>query len=345
MAKPKGYQAALSMRGNKKGGKLCKLEPLDLSDPNGMNVLSEKYLENLAMINRSDKTISSRRYQLYHFLIWSKERDLGKPEQFTRSILTSYQRHLWNRRTDTGQPLAVGTQMGFLAAVRGFFKWMFREEIIAGDPSALMEMPKEERRLPEETLTEEEVKRIFAVPDVSDPLGIRDRALLELMYSTAIRRTEAANLEVRDVSRERQTLHVRKGKGKKDRYVPIGKRALEWVERYLNEVRPLLQEGFEDQTLFLSGYGHGISSGSLGNLVRKTVHKALNRPGSCHLLRHACATHMLEHGADSRVIQQLLGHAKLETTQIYTEVSIKLLREVHAKTHPLAESQKQRKES
>lgn len=340
MAKPKGYKATLSMRGNKKSGRPSQPDNLDRTDPDGLNVLADSHLESLRMRNHTERTVSSRRYALILFLKWAQERDLRKPEQITCSILTSYQRHVWNHRKKNGQPLAIGTQLSRLCAMRSLFKWLYRQEIIAGDPSALLELPKEEHRLPEETLSEPEVANILAVPDINDPLGIRDRALLELLYSTAIRRTEAANLEIRDISRDRQTVHVRKGKGGKDRYVPIGKRALEWLERYLDEVRPLLQVDFEDQALFLSGYGHGISSGSLGNIVRKAVSEALNRPGSCHLLRHACATHMLEHGADSRVIQQLLGHAKLETTQIYTEVSIRLLREVHGKTHPLAQSQK-----
>ena len=338
MAKPKGYKATLSMRGNKKSGRPSQPDGLDRSDPEGMNVLAEAHFNDLRMRNQTERTVSSRRYGLILFLKWAQERDLRKPHEITRALLTSYQRHIWNHRKKNGQPLAVGTQLGRLAAVRGFFKWLYREEIISGDPSALMELPKEEHRLPEDTLSEAEVGRILSVPDITDPLGIRDRTLLELLYSTAIRRTEAANLKVRDISRDRQTVHIKQGKGGKDRFVPIGKRALDWLERYLDEVRPLLQVDFEDQALFLTGYGYGISSGSLGNIVAKTVKEALNRSGSCHLLRHACATHMMEHGADSRVIQQLLGHAKLETTQIYTEISIRFLREVHAKTHPLADS-------
>ncbi len=175
---------------------------------------------------------------------------------------------------------------------------------------------------------------ILSVPNVTDPLGIRDRAMLELLYSTGIRRSELARLQLRSLHGERKTLHVQ-GKGGRDRIVPVGDRALAWLDKYLAQVRPLLAVHAGEQALFLTGYGRGFSANSLGNLIKQAIRKAHpDRAGNCHLLRHACATHMLEHGADVRIIQQLLGHAKLETTQIYTEVSIKLLQDVHARTHP-----------
>ena len=199
-------------------------------------------------------------------------------------------------------------------------------------------MPKEEHRLPADTLSESEVSTILAVPDVKDPLGVRDRAMLELLYSSAIRRSELARLQLRDLHRERRTLHV-SGKGGKDRIVPVGERALLWLDNYLAKVRPLLCVHGDEQALFLTGYGRGFSANSLGNLIKQNVEQAHpGRSGNCHLLRHACATHMLEHGADVRIIQQLLGHAKLETTQIYTAVSIKLLQDVHARTHPASQA-------
>lgn len=159
--------------------------------------------------------------------------------------------------------------------------------------------------------------------------------MLELFYSTGLRRSELARLEIHDLNRERQTLQIRQGKGHKDRVVPVGNRVLAWLERYLDEVRPRLLLDVQQRALFLTSYGDPFNPDVLSRMVSKFIKKAeIERPGSCHLMRHTCATHMLEGGADIRFIQQLLGHEKLETTAIYTQVSIEQLKAVHGKTHP-----------
>lgn len=171
-------------------------------------------------------------------------------------------------------------------------------------------------------------------PDVADALGIRDRAMLELLYATAIRRSELARLESQDLNREAATLRVRLGKGRKDRVVPVGARALHWCERYLEEVRPRLEIGRGVPTLFLTGYGEGFHPNALGYLIAKHLRAAGVGKGGAHLLRHTCAQHLLEGGADIRYIQKLLGHASLETTAIYTEMSVEALRRVYSACHP-----------
>lgn len=211
---------------------------------------------------------------------------------------------------------------------------MTRRRIIAANPASELELPRPEKRLHEEALAISQINAVLNVPDVADPLGIRDRAMLEVFYSTGIRRSELVNLEITDINHERGTLRVRQGKGKKDRVVPIGQGALEWVARYLDEARPRLALG-TSATLFLTSYGEGFNPDTLSQMVSRFIKKAeIGRPGSCHLIRHTCATHMLEGGADIRYIQQLLGHEKLDTTAIYTETSITQLKEIHAKTHP-----------
>lgn len=334
----RGYQRALLLQGHQpSSGKQAQPDGLDRSAPERLACLMDAHLQRLAVKHQSPRTVETRRFALVLFVRWCQERDLRNPRQITRPILESYQRHVWHHRTKAGKPLAIGTQIGRLAAMRGLFKWLCREGWLDADPAAHLEMPKEQHRLPADTLSESEVSAILGAPNVGDPLGIRDRAMLEVLYSTAIRRTELARLQLRDLHRERRTLHV-DGKGGKDRIVPVGARALLWVSRYLEEVRPLLCIHSDEQALFLTGYGRGFSANSLGNLVKTHIKRAHpTRSGNCHLLRHACATHMLEHGADVRVIQQLLGHSKLETTQVYTEVSIKLLQEVHARTHPASQ--------
>jgi integrase/recombinase XerD len=196
-------------------------------------------------------------------------------------------------------------------------------------------LPKLPRRLPQTVLTIEEVEVVLNQPDVSTLAGLRDRAMLEMLYSTAIRRLELALLKVFDVNTRHGTVMVRQGKGAKDRVAPIGQRALAWLDKYLAEARPELVAAHDDGALFLTDYGETFAKNRLGDLVKRYIRSAgITATGSCHLFRHACATHMLENGADVRYIQAMLGHANLETTQIYTQVSIVKLREIHAATHP-----------
>ncbi|HOY59683.1 MAG TPA: tyrosine-type recombinase/integrase, partial [Verrucomicrobiota bacterium] len=166
-------------------------------------------------------------------------------------------------------------------------------------------------------------------------LGVRDRAMLELCYSRGLRRSELYCLELTDLNPKRRTLTIRRGKGKKDRVVPVGARTVAWLERYLREVRPRLSLDTRTPALFLTGYGDAFNPDVVSRMTADWM-KAAGLKGSCHLLRHTCATHMLEGGADTRYIQQLLEHEKLATTAIYTEVTIRQLQEVHARCHPSA---------
>jgi integrase/recombinase XerD len=158
---------------------------------------------------------------------------------------------------------------------------------------------------------------------------------MEVFYSSGIRRMELMGLKLYDLDTERGTLMIRQGKGRKDRFIPIGSRACAWVDKYLVEVRPEIVAGHDDQTLFLDDFGQPMSARFLGDLMRRHVEAAgITTPGACHVFRHAMATHMLENGADIRFIQAMLGHANLETTQIYTQVSMTKLKEIHEATHP-----------
>jgi len=294
-----------------------------------------RYLQNLAVRNYTADTIEGRKDALKVFLLWANERDLTEPNSITKPILESYQRHLWRWKKHNGKPLGISTQRGRLSTVKDFFAYLVKSNHIPANPASELEMPRSEKRLPKEPLGLEQIKSILGVPDISDPLGIRDRAMLELFYSAGLRRSELAKLHLEDLNRERQTLQIRQGKHHKDRVVPVGNRALHWLERYLEESRPKLLLQPNEKALFLSSYGEAFNPDVLSRMVTQFIKKAeIERPGSCHLLRHTCATHMLEGGADIRFIQQLLGHEKLETTAIYTQVSIEQLKAVHAQTHP-----------
>jgi integrase/recombinase XerD len=198
-----------------------------------------------------------------------------------------------------------------------------------------MAMPRLPRSLPHWVPSVAQVEQILAQPDLSTRSGVRDRSILEVLYSTALRRMELARLQASDIDLVEGLVRVRGGKGRRDRIVPVGARARRWVATYLQDVRPCLLPSHRENTLFITDYGEPFGKNRLGDLVRRYVERArLAAPGACHLFRHACATHMLENGADIRFIQSMLGHASLSTTQIYTRVSIAKLREVHAATHP-----------
>jgi integrase/recombinase XerD len=271
------------------------------------------------------------------FMQWAAERDVTRASEVTRLILEAYQRWLSRYESTSGKNrgrrLSWGVQAERLRSLKGWFQWLTRQNVILHNPASELEMPRPEKRLPVHGLTLSGIERLRAIFNVTDLLGIRDRAMMEMFYATGIRRAELGRLELSDVSAERGTVTVRKGKGKKDRVVPLGPVAAHWCERYTREVRPRLCMDMRTQTLFLSAYGEGFAVDFLTRMVGGWM-KAAGAKGSCHLLRHTCATHMLEGGADIRYVQAQLGHENLETTAIYTQVVIRQLLEVHARCHP-----------
>ncbi len=335
----KGYAKARHMRrwADRKGGYASAPDGFDRSDGFTLASLIDEWFARLDQRNYSQETVEARKWALRAFLHWAGERDLHRPEQITKPILESYQRWLYRYRKADGKPLGVTTQRARLGAIQGFFAWLCKDNRLAANPAADLELPRKPQKTLPKALSLEDVRSILNLPDVTDPLGIRDRAILELFYSTGIRRSELVRIDHEDLDRERGVLMIRKGKGGKDRMVPVGEIALRWIGTYIEHTRPLLLVNVNEHALFLTGYGERFSAQYIGNWVRKTMDQAgIGRAGSCHLLRHSCATHMLENGADIRFIQQLLGHARLDTTQIYTDVSIVQLREVHSRTHPHA---------
>jgi integrase/recombinase XerD len=321
------------MRGRRKGGQRAEAPP-PTRDPLSLASLIDQWLQTLETKGYAEQTLSTNTWALKTFLGWAAERDLIQPDQIKKPMLESYQRWLYRYRKANGQPLGITTQRARLGALQRFFAWLCRQNLLHANPAADLELPRKRPRNLPKALTPDEINRILNLPDIADPLGIRDRAILELFYATGMRRSELVRLDHEDLDPALGVLRVR-GKGSKQRMVPLGPRALHWLTRYLTEVRPVLATDLNEHALFLSGYGERFSPSYLGNWVRKQMTKAeIGRTGSCHLLRHSCATHMLEGGADIKIIQQLLGHARLDTTQIYTEVGIQTLREVHSRTHP-----------
>ena len=220
-----------------------------------------------------------------------------------------------------------------LAAIKVFCRFLVRERIIPDDPSALVDSPKLWKRIPD-SLSEREVNSLLFAADVSRIQGIRDRAILELMYATGLRVSEAVNLKIQDLNLEVGFLRCM-GKGSKERIVPLGKEAISAVNKYLLEARPKLARPFSENTLFLSRLGKRISRQSFWKLVKAYSSKAgIQKAIRPHSLRHSFATHLLERGADLRSVQEMLGHADISTTQIYTHVDKNRLKLIHKKFHP-----------
>jgi len=304
-------------------------------DPEGLPAYVARYLEWLRVHNYAEPTVKNRELYLGYFISWGAERGLTAPKEITKPILERYQRSLYHLRKANGAPLTFRSQYARLVPLRAFFRWLTRQNYLLYNPASELELPRSEHRLPKHVLTTAEVEQVMQQPQLDEPMGVRDRAMLETFYSTGMRRSELLGLALFDLDRERGTVMIRQGKGKKDRMIPIGERAVKWIDRYQHTVRPELAIGRSNTTLFLTATGEPFTPNRLTQMVRDYVNAAqIGKSGSCHLFRHTMATLMLENGADIRYIQAMLGHAELSTTQIYTQVSIRKLKEIHTATHP-----------
>jgi integrase/recombinase XerD len=270
------------------------------------------------------------------FLTWCQKNRITIASQVTRTHLENYQRHLFDHRKKDGQPLAVASQHSRLAQIKLWFKWMADRKHIADDPASEIELPRIGYKLPS-VFNKEEAELVLQQPSVRTATGIRDRAMLEMLYSTGMRRTELLQLRFFAVDKKNGLITVREGKGKRDRVVPVGERALFWLDRYLAEARPKVVEEPHEAVVFLTTTGQPFTPNHLSWLARRYVTAArVGKSGACHIFRHTMATLMLEGGADIRYIQAMLGHVRLDTTKIYTHVSIRMLKQIHSATHPAA---------
>lgn len=301
-----------------------------------MQAMLEDYIHHLEVQGFTEDTCSVRRVHLGLFERWAAERGLVEPVEVTRPVLERYQRYLFHYRKKDGRPLSFGSQHARLSAVRMWFRWLTRQNYLLHNPASEIELPRLSKPLPR-VLTAAEAEAVLQQPEIAEPAGLRDRAILETFYSTGMRRTELVRLKLYDVDREAGIVTIREGKGRKDRVIPIGERACRWIDKYLDEGRPRLVVEPDDMTVFLTGQGEPFSRNALSLIIREYVEAAhIGKRGACHLFRHTMATLMLEGGADIRFIQQMLGHARLDTTQIYTHVSIRMLKQIHSVTHPAA---------
>jgi integrase/recombinase XerD len=266
---------------------------------------SQDYLVWLASHGYAEGTVLGRRHHLIDLAEFMDEGEVSDPACVTPSLLDSYQRHLFHYKKRDGRPLSFRTQAQRLIPEKGFFAWLVRCGHLAYDPAASLVLPKTEHRLPEAVLSVEEVESVLASPDTTTTLGLRDRAILEVFYSTAIRRNELIALRIADINHSRGMLFVRQGNVARDRHVPIGERARAWVERYCDEARPTLSPPPDVDTLFLTVTGGSFAPDVMSKMV--TAYMRAGAPakhGSCHLFRHTTATLMLDASADVRYVAE-----------------------------------------
>jgi integrase/recombinase XerD len=273
----------------------------------------------------SKNTLAAYRRDLTLYDAWLRSR--GKKLLATEEAdLKAYYsaRHEKTKATSANRRLAV---------FRRYFRWTLRERHITVDPTLKLEPAKRLARIPR-TLTQHQVEQLLAAPDVATPLGLRDRAMLELMYASGLRVSELVTLKVLNVSLGEHVLRVF-GKGSKERLVPFGEVASDWLVRYLQQARAEILAGQQTEDLFVTARGAGMTRAMFWVIVKKQAQAAgITAPMSPHTLRHAFATHLLNHGADLRAVQMLLGHADISTTTIYTHVARERLKQLHAAHHP-----------
>jgi integrase/recombinase XerD len=283
----------------------------------------------------SPKTINLYGFYLKGFFQYL--RDVGVEEVV--GVLPSHVRdflfHVAEKATERGITTVTISQLGPLTAVKSFFRLLQEEGFLVGDPARRIPYPKRPQRLPRAVLTVAEIKKLLNAPDTTTAIGYRDRTMLEVFYSTGIRRFELESLKVEDLDLSGGYLRVNQGKGGKDRVVPLGTVACRYVESYLKAVRPLLVKDPANLYLFVSQYGNRFSNGVVWRMVKQYGVKAgLGDKVHPHALRHTCATLMLKNRASIRHVQELLGHTSLDSTQVYTHVSVTDLKEAHKKFHP-----------
>lgn len=295
-----------------------------------------KWRESMEERGNSPATMVAQTDHARHFIRWCHAREISDPCWISAGLVRAWLDALEATVTRWGTPLSRNSLDGRIGCVRRFLGFLCENRAIPSNPLQARRGRKRSSRVLPVVLDERTVLNLLDAPDTTDPVGVRDRAMMEVLYSTGVRRRELATIRVRDLRTDFSALLVAEGKGDKPRMVPLGLPARLWLRRYLSEARDLLAG--KDPTcdaLFLTGYGDGFSAGAVGQLVRRYLDAiGMHCRGGTHLLRHACATHMLDHGADLRVIQELLGHTRLDTTAIYTHVSNERLCKIHADCHP-----------
>lgn len=302
-------------------------KPTELAPAPADSQLIAAYLDAIWMEKGlSDNTQESYRRDLGQFAVWLNQQN-GSLIAVDAVIVQEY----LNVRLQ--QQLSSRTSARFLSCVRGFYRYLLRENLISENPVALVDNPKLARSLPK-SLSESDVEALLAAPDLTDPIGLRDRTMLEVLYACGLRVSELVELTMPQINLRQNVVRVM-GKGSKERLIPMGEEAAAWLVRYLREARPVLLNNMPDEVVFPSTRAQPMTRQTFWYRIKHWALVAgIKKDLSPHTLRHAFATHLLNHGADLRVVQLLLGHSDLSTTQIYTHVAKLRMKQQHALHHP-----------
>lgn len=295
-----------------------------------INNLIEDYLHYLTVERGLSKnTVMSYRNDLIQFASFLQKQQISSFNNVKRQTVIDFMQQ------ETTQKKATSSIVRSVTSLRKFFQYLMEEERILQDPMQLIDAPKRKEHLPE-VLSTKEVEKLLNSPDTEKKLGLRNRAILEVMYATGLRVSEIVNLQLANLHLSMGLIQTL-GKGSKERIVPIGDQAIKWVERYLQTARPELLGRQRSSYLFLNNHGHQLTRQGIWKNLKAEVKKAgINKNVTPHTLRHSFATHILENGADLRIVQELLGHADIATTQIYTHLSKKRLADIYQRYHPRA---------
>ena len=296
------------------------------------------YLDHLKVLGRSYYTLRNTRYLLRYFADFLETEQVIYLEDLDTDVISEYQQELYFCLTANGKPLTLRTQAQRLGVVKGFTRFLKDHDYLVDDPGCAIKLPKKPKRLPRVILSPAEVQKLLAAPDTQSNGGYRNRIILEILYDTAIRRAEVAGIKLPDLDLAAGYVRIT-GKGDKDRVVPLSRRVCELVQNYILMVRPAFVAGQDPGYLILNRWGRKMDPNGIGAVVRRCVALAgIRKSISTHTFRHTCATHMLKNGAPVRHLQEMLGHESLESTQLYTHVTINDLKQIHARYHPLEQS-------
>ena len=290
--------------------------------------LSKLFVDYLVSeLSSSPDTVDAYRRDIKRFVEFVSSHGVESPDEITRGLVNSFVRYL----SDLG--LARSSISRNISALRTFWGFLILNKFAQSDPTEALTVQSVKRKIPE-VLTVAEVERLLDAVDISNPLGIRDRAILEFMYATGARVSETINVKTSDIHKEQRFVRLF-GKGSKERLVPIGKQSLYWIERYMRDVRPTMVNKYSGGYLFLNSRGRKFSRMGIWKIIRRWAEKAgIEKNVHPHTLRHSFATHLIEGGADTRAVQEMLGHISIATTQIYTHISMKKITETYFKYHP-----------
>lgn len=303
--------------------------------------LQEEYFEYMTLLNRSKTTIRGHRFHLGKFFEFLKGYAIQGITDIHREHILEYQKHLHYSQNQYGRAHQVRYRNRHLAVIKSFFKYLKQVGYVIRDPSNESQYAKEPKTLPKPALTNPEMKKLLKMPDTNTILGYRDRAILELLYSTGIRKQELLNLRLEEVDTEEGFLRVNLGKGAKDRVVPIGKIACKYLETYIKGIRPLIFKAKDKTALFISKRGNPLSKNGLGEIIGKYAQESgLQKHITTHTFRRSCATEMIKNKANLMHVKELLGHNSMDTIQAYCNLSIVDLKEAHQKCHPRERDEK-----